>query len=721
MTGTLTPPPYSSPPPPLSGEKTGEWRPTTRHSTNESPLNGTVERRLRPWDRLLFAALLIGTGLLYLVGLSESGWANQFYSAAAQAGSKSWTAFLFGSLDASNFITVDKPPASLWVMDLSVKIFGLNSWAILVPQAAEGVAGVAILYAAVRRVSTPTAGLLAGATLALTPVATLMFRFNNPDALLVLLMTAAAYATIRALEAARPRWLVVAGALIGFAFLTKMLQGLLVVPAFAAAYLIAAPAPLRKRVQHTLAGGAAMVVAAGWWVALVELWPAGSRPYIGGSTNNSVLELVFGYNGVGRLTGADNNGSVGGQTGGGFSSGSSGLFRLFDSDMGSQISWLIPSALVGLGALFWLTAARPRTDRLRASAVLWGGWLLVTGLVLSLASGIIHSYYTVALAPAIAALVGLGVAELWRAGGVAAARWTLATLVAAGAWWAYVLLGRATWHPELRWIVLLAGVAAVLVVLTAARLRTRLAAGLAAVTIAMTLLAAPAAYSMQTASSAHTGALPSAGPATAAGFGPGGRGGAGGAGGGAPGRTGNRGTGGFGGAPAANQQGTGQQGAGQQGTGQQGTGQQGGTGGATGSTTGGGFRPGGGVGGMGGLGGATTVSSALTAALRANAGSYTWVAATTSDNNAASLELATGKSVMSLGGYNGTDDAISLVAFKQLVAAGKIHYYVADQQGFIGSTVANTSTAYAIQQWVTSTYTAKTIGSTTVYDLTASS
>src|SRR5690242_14651520 len=148
--------------------------------------------RLRPHrDRGLFGLLLLGTGLLYLVGLPVSGWANQYYSAAASAGSKSWTAFLFGSLDSSNFITVDKPPASLWVMDLSVKIFGLNSWSILVPQALEGVAAVALLYAAVKRVATPTAGLLAGAILATTPIATLMFRFNNPDALLVLLMTAA--------------------------------------------------------------------------------------------------------------------------------------------------------------------------------------------------------------------------------------------------------------------------------------------------------------------------------------------------------------------------------------------------------------------------------------------------------------------------------------------------------------------------------------------------
>lgn len=138
-------------------------------------------------ERFGLLGLLSGTALLYLIGLSESGWANQFYSAAAQAGAKSWSAMLFGSLDASNFVTVDKPPAALWVMDVSVRIFGTNSWAILVPQALEGVAAVAVLYAAVRRVSTHSAALLAGAILATTPIATLMFRFDNPDALLVLL------------------------------------------------------------------------------------------------------------------------------------------------------------------------------------------------------------------------------------------------------------------------------------------------------------------------------------------------------------------------------------------------------------------------------------------------------------------------------------------------------------------------------------------------------
>ncbi|HJQ41681.1 MAG TPA: glycosyltransferase family 39 protein [Jatrophihabitantaceae bacterium] len=648
--------------------------PPTRVTPAPDPEPATPWLR-RHGDRLAYATLLVGTAMLYLIGVSSSGWANQFYAAAAQAGSKSWKAFLFGSLDSSNFITVDKPPASLWVMDLSVKLFGTSSWSVLAPEALEGVAAVAILYAAVRRVAGPNAGLLAGAALATTPVAALMFRYDNPDALLVLLMTAAGYATVRAIENANWRWLALTGALVGFAFLTKMLQGLLVVPGFAAAYLLAAPVDLRRRIAHVATSLAAMVVAAGWWIALVELWPAGSRPYIGGSNANSILELTFGYNGLGRLTGSDNNGNVSGGTGG-FSSGSAGLLRLFGSEMGAQISWLIPSAVVGLIAVAALIARRPRTDLLRASLVVWGGWLLVTGLVLSFASGIIHAYYTVALAPAIAALVGIGTVVLWRERQRDEARYALATLVGVGAGWAWVLVGRASWHPELRWLILLAGTGAVVAILSRG-----VRAAVVAPVVALTLLAAPAAYAVQTAATAHTGAIPSAGPSTTgtfAGPGPGGGGG-------------NRGA--FGTRP------------------QNGAMPQGGFGPP--STTGGARG-----GGAGGLGGASTVSSALASALHANASSYAWVAATTGDNEAASLELATGDPVMSLGGYNGTDPAITLAEFKQLVAAGKVHYYVADSQGFIGSTSAQSSTAYAIQQWIESTYTAQTIGGTTVYDLT---
>ncbi|SCL21990.1 Dolichyl-phosphate-mannose-protein mannosyltransferase [Micromonospora pallida] len=222
------------------------------------------------WTRPALAVLLVGTALLYLWGLGESGWANAYYSAAVQAGSESWTAFLYGSSDAANSITVDKTPASLWLMALSVRVFGLSSWSILVPQALLGVATVGVLYATVRRWYGPAAGLIAGTVLALTPVATLMFRFNNPDALLVLLLTVAAYATVRALEAASTRWIVLVGALVGFGFLTKMLQAFLVVPVFAGVYLVP------RRPGSGDGSGSSSSPDWAWWPPLAGGWRSSS-------------------------------------------------------------------------------------------------------------------------------------------------------------------------------------------------------------------------------------------------------------------------------------------------------------------------------------------------------------------------------------------------------------------------------------------------------------
>ncbi|GCD91404.1 glycosyltransferase family 39 protein [Nocardioides sp. LS1] len=464
------------------------------------------------------ATLLLGTAGLYLWGLGSSGWANSFYAAAVQAGSESWKALFFGSSDAASSITVDKTPLSLWPMALSVKVFGLSSWSILVPQALEGVGAVALLHASVRRTTgSAAAGLLAGAVLALTPVAVLMFRFDNPDAMLVLLLVGSAYATLRAVEATSVRWLALGGALVGLAFLTKMLQAFLVLPALALVYLLFAALPWRRRVMHLLVAFGAMVAAGGWWLAIVELWPAASRPYIGGSQDNSILELTLGYNGFGRLTG-DETGSVGGGAGGG-GWGSTGLLRMFDSEIGGQVAWLLPAALVLGVAALWFARGLDKLDRQdrQAGLTLWLGWLVVTGLTFSLMAGIFHAYYTVALAPAVAALVAIGAHTLWQRRGSLAVSGVLAFTTAFTTSLAFVLLDRAgDWHPWLKYVVATLGFAAALMLAGVRHLPRRVGQVVAATAI-VAALAGPTAYSLATAATPHTGSIPTAGPTSSSG------------------------------------------------------------------------------------------------------------------------------------------------------------------------------------------------------------
>jgi len=635
------------------------------------------EKPRRPrWTRPALIVLLAGTAVLYLWDLSASGWANSFYSAAAQAGSQSWKAWFFGSSDAANSITVDKTPAALWVTGLSVRLFGLSSWSILVPQALAGVATVGLLYATVTRWFGPAAGLLAGAVLALTPIATLMFRFNNPDALLMLVLVAGSYGVVRALEGGRTGWLIFAGSMVGLGFLTKMLQALLVVPAFALVYLICAPTGLWRRLWQLLLAGVAMVVSAGWWVAIVELIPAADRPYIGGSQNNSILELTLGYNGFGRLTGDETGsvggGGIGGGQGGGMW-GTTGWTRMFTADTGGQIAWLIPAALIFFVVCVGLAGRIARTDRRRAAFLLWGGWLVVTGLVFSFMQGIFHAYYTVALAPAIAALVGMGATILWRHRSNVVLSGVLAGAVASTAVWSYVLLGRsADFHPWLRTAVLVVGLLTAAAIMAMATLPGRFRARVSAVVAGLALfagLAGPAAYSLQTATTAHEGSIVSAGPTVAgAGFGGGPGGGRGGFDGFAP-------PGGFAGT--------------------------------------GGFNRGGA--GMGGLLNGSTPSAELVALLQSDSSSYTWVAAAVGSNSASGYQLATGEPVMAIGGFNGSDPSPTLAQFQQYVAAGRIHYFIGG--GGFGRSLGGSDAGSAIAGWVAENFTATSVGGVTVYDL----
>jgi 4-amino-4-deoxy-L-arabinose transferase-like glycosyltransferase len=625
-----------------------------------------ISSRLSKQQKLLFALLVVGTGILYFWNLSVNSWANAFYSAAAQAGSKNWEAFFYGSFDAANGITVDKIPASLWPMELSIRIFGFNSFSILAPQVLMGIASVILLFFLIRKRFGFWAGWTSGLVFALTPVAALMFRFNNPDAMLALFMIGAIGATLRLNDTGNKRWALLIGFFIGFAFLVKMLQAFLILPALAIPYLLFGRPKLGKRLIHLVLALVALIVSAGWWIAIVELTPASARPYIGGSQHNSILELTLGYNGLGRLNGKE----VGSVTSKELSEtwGKTGLGRLFLTDIGGQISWLLPLALFAiiLGVLIhWRSRG---TDGKFFSTTVWGFSLVVTGLTFSLMQGIFHQYYTVALVPYIAALVGIFVGTVIQNYKKWQVRVLAAVAVLGSGIWAGVLLDR---NVDLGWLKLLTfdlGIIGALLIL-ASYLNKRWIKNLAAVVPAVALLAGPLYYTLYTVNTSYTGSVVIAGPSV----------------------TGTRVniSGGasrfcytaycFANAPLSEM----------------------------------GNLPG--VVGSGNLLDATMPSARVQKLLSANSGSYKWIAATVGSQNAAGYQIATQLPVMTIGGFNGTDPYPTLSQFKQMVANGQIHYYI--DSGY--RTDIDEGENIAIGAWIKLHYTAKLVDGVILYDLTS--
>ena len=504
----------------------------------ESP--AAPRRRLgrRAWERIALGILLIATSIAYLWNITVNGMGNQFYAGAAQAGSKSWEALLFGSVDPHNFITVDKPPVSQWVMGLSGQLFGFSSASMLVPQALMAIGAVALLYGAVRRIAGAGAGLVAGALFALTPVVALMFRYNNPDAVMVLLMMVGVYCTVRALERAGVRWIVLAGAALGFAFLAKMLEGLMVAPAIGLAYLVVAPTTLRRRLMHVAAAMLACLASAGWFVTL--LWPASSRPYLAGSTDNNFMNLVLGYNGLARVLGRNHGEgfafgpSIGAALGsnvrvtpghrggfGGFGGADPGITRLFSGEFGFEIGWLLPAAFLALVFVVIARRRAPRTDLARGGVILFGGWMLIDGLVLSYMKGMAHPYYCLSVAPAVAGLIALGGSEMWRLRRLALGRFALAAMIFVTGVWSWWLLGQnADWMPALRWAILALTIVATVALLLASKSprRRRLPAVALAFGVAVAA-AGSASYAFATIGQSHEGGGARVGPAEAEGHG----------------------------------------------------------------------------------------------------------------------------------------------------------------------------------------------------------
>jgi 4-amino-4-deoxy-L-arabinose transferase-like glycosyltransferase len=637
--------------------------------------------------------LLALAGFLNLWDLSRNGWANGYYAAAVRSMIGSWHNFLYASFDPSGVMTVDKPPLAFWVEALSAKIFGFNSWSILVPEALMGMATVALIYDLVRRRFGRVGGFVAGTTLAITPITVAMSRHNNPDAAVVLCCVAALWFAVRAFEDGHTKWIVWCGVMVGLGFEAKMSTALLVVPGIAVAWLWASPNTLLKSIRQLLAGGAAMVAVGGAWPLLVALTPAADRPWISGTADNSIWSLITNYNGVGRIAGQSGGpagaGGFGGGGGGGGSTfgGNSGVLRLLNSALGGQTGWLLGFAAVSGIGLLVLTRLR-RRDPQSGWLLAVGGAALTSAVVFSMAQGIFHPYYVSFLAPFSAALVGAGAALVLQRGLVGRILAPLA--IGAG-----VATELAVMHSEdsYRWlepIVIGVAIAAAIVLAVLTRPRWRL---IAISTALATLSIAPGAWAVDTLGHATSSTFPAGGPESAGtglggpgGFGAhggfGGRGGFGARGGAAGGSGGFSRTGGSNATASANGI-AGLFGSANRTSGHAavGRGRLPGGGGSFrgGGSFGGGFAGGGGFGaGAGGaFGGGQSLSSALSY-IKAHGGG---TLAVSSQTTAETAVIDQGAHVAGIGGFSGNESEVSASWLAQEIRSDKIRWVLDGSSG----------------------------------------
>jgi 4-amino-4-deoxy-L-arabinose transferase-like glycosyltransferase len=645
----------------------------------EAPLQGAWSRGRRrikvaslPRPRPELLGLLALALLLNLWALSQNGWANDYYSAAVRSMASSWHNFLYDSFDPSGVMTVDKPPLALWVQALSVRAFGFNSLSVLVPQALMGMASASLVYDLVRRRFGRAAGFVGGMALALTPITVAISRHNNPDAMLILCCVAALWFLVRGLEDGRTRWLVLSGVAVGLGFEAKMGVALMVVPGIAAAWLWTARRGTVAALRQLLGFGAAAVAVGGAWPLLMALTPAADRPWISGTSDNSIVSLILNYNGFGRLDGQAGGpqsfGGGGGGGGGGLFGGSSGLLRMLNSSFGGQAGWLLGFALVsgiGIAVAGRLRRRDPRTGWVLAI----GGAFLVSAVAFSAAKGITHPYYISFLAPFSAALVGGGFGMLVRRGVTARVFAPLA--VAGGVVSELIVLhnnpGQFTWLPPL---LVAFGFLAAVALAGVHTVRTRMA--ILGVALGM-LMVAPASWAVQTLGHPTNGTFPAGGPVTASfGGGPGGPGGG-------PGGPGGRAGAGFGGGPGGLPGGPPTPGSGTGAGAPPGPG-LGGFGGPPGGA-GRGFGGGGRFGGGGPLGGSNAALTEVASYVKQHGGGAIGVS---SQTGASSAIIKSGLKVAGIGGFSGRESEVSVKWLADAVQSGRIRWVLVDSTSGIG-------------------------------------
>jgi 4-amino-4-deoxy-L-arabinose transferase-like glycosyltransferase len=613
----------------------------------------------RLWQRLGLIAVMLVSIFMNFYQLGQNGFGNLYYAAAIRSMLDSWHNFLFVSFDPGGFVSIDKPPLGFWLQAASAKIFGFTPFSIFLPQALAGVLSVLLLYYLVRRHFGVVAGLLAALALAISPISVLTNRNNTIDSTLVLVMLLGAWAVLRAAESGKLRWLLLCAVFVGLGFNIKMLEAYLVVPAYGLLYLLAAPRSIWVRIGHLVLAALLMLTISLSWAVAVDMTPAGSRPYVGSSQNNSEISLALGYNGIQRLlgqfgiggsnAGSSTNGNTtrqfqapstsngtstgsfpqpgtgstgqspqggGGGSSGMFNTGNPGLLRLFNEPLGGQIVWLLPVALLGMLALAWQRRPRPREDRQQQSLILWGTWLLTMGVFFSVAS-FFHQYYLSTFAPAICALFGIGVVVMWRDYRRSGWRgWLLPlALILTALEQIHIITSNPSWGM---WLIPLIAIPCVIAaaILFAARLipHLRLHARILAPVVSIALLAlmlTPAVWSTIPVLADETASLPVAGASGQTGF---------------------------------------------------------------------------------GLGGTSSADSALISYLEAHKGNAKYLVAVASSNEADSIILETNQPVMALGGFSGSDPILTTSQLAALVKSGTVRYFLLSGSGGGGAGGSGQST-----------------------------